>query len=185
MHRKDYRSKQQFINDIYFTTKVESFLWNKFCNNILVGHEFTWKNNGTDNSGKFVEKSNSNADYLLNIKIGDKYEKFLLEIKFAPSNNKATFKVLDLEAYIKQNAHILLFYNTGKNNLKKTNSSIEEHIQFLEKHIKYIKYALISPDNIKKMLNSYQKEKIYYMGNKECIIVPSIDFDKYFTGKSL
>lgn len=186
MSRKDYRTNQQFEQDIYFSTKIEGFLWKTFCERVLKNNTYITENYGVDNSGKVVAKSSSNADYRLKLTIDNTLYDLLLEIKFGPNSNKLTFKVQDLKAYITQNANILLFYNTGKVNLKKPqNYNIEEHIKLIENNLKYIKYTILSPDILQTILDTYVHEKIYYMGNKLSIIVPAIDYSKLFTERQL
>lgn len=186
MQRKDYRSHEQFAQDIMFTTKIETFLWKIFCKRILKDYDFVSEDYGTDNSGKIVTRSSSKADYRLKITIDNIKYDLLLEIKFGTNSSKLTFKIQDLESYIKQNANILLFYNTGPEDLKKPKDyNLTEHYNKIINNINHIKYALLSGEIMKKMLESYPHEKVYYMGNKLSIIVPSSDFSKFFEGKQL
>lgn len=186
MQRKDYRSDEQFAQDIMFSTKIEGFLWKIFCKRILKDYNYISEDYGTDNSGKIVQKSSSKADYRLKISINNIDYDLLLEIKFGTNSSKITFKVRDLQAYIKQKANILLFYNTGPEDLKKPkNYNLTEHYTKIINNIHYIKYALLSGDTMEKMLDSYPHNKVYYMGNKLSIIIPSSDFSKFFEGKQL
>lgn len=186
MNRKDFRTEKTFIKDIKFTTSIETYLWELFCQRVLKKFAYESIDYGTDNSGKFSKKSNHNADYRLKLTIDNKIYDLLLEIKFAPTNKKAVFKVQDLKAYIKQNANILLFYNQGPENLKKPKHyNVDSHIDLLSRNIKHLYYTLLSPAIMTTMLDTYQHEKLFFMGNKPSITVPSEDFSKLFRGKKL
>ena len=84
-YRKDNREKAQFEMDVALHTKKEKFmldLWVK--QQKLAGIKIVVKDNGVDNSGKFVKRSNSNADYLLTID----GKEVLAEIKTSPVSSK-------------------------------------------------------------------------------------------------
>lgn len=186
MNRKDFRTEKTFIKDIKFTTSIEKYLWELFCTRILKRIQYESIDYGTDNSGNFSKTSNHNADYRLKLTIDNKLYDLLLEIKFAPTNKKAVFKVQDLKAYIKQNANILLIYNQGPENLKKPKHyNLDDHIDLLSRNIQHLYYALLSPAIMTKMLSTYKHEKLFFMGNKPSITVPNEDFPILFRGKKL
>src|SRR5688572_22270451 len=148
MHRKDFRSTETFKKDIKFSTNLESFWWSVFMNQVEKHFNFSsvsYESYGVDNTGELVKKSNHNADYKLCFEHDNKKHEILMEIKFAPSGTKSTFKVADLQAYIKQNAHILLFYNIGNKDLKKPkNYELTEHINKIVSEFNNIRYGVIS-----------------------------------------
>lgn len=187
MIRRDFRTLKDFKKDIYYSTKIEEYLWNKFL--LSDSHGFNIKeyyDYGVDNKGDYVERANDNPDYRLVYQYkGKKYDD-LFEIKFAPNKTKLTFKVNNLQSYIKHKSKILLFYNTSDIDFRKrSDHNLKKQIKLLEANISSIKYGIITTNKILKMLDIYKVEKIYYMGNKPCIIVPCSDFDKFFTGVSL
>ena len=182
MKRKDFRSNDTFAQDIKFTTMVEKHLWNLFCQRQLKNIPYQSLDHGVDNDGNVVSVSNKAADYCLKYQHNNKIYTLLLEIKFAPTSSKAVFKVSDLESYIQQNANILLFYNTGSENLKKPKDyQLDTHLAKINNNLPYLYYTIIDPATIQRLLSYYQAEPIYFMGGKPGIIMPQSDFNKFFS----
>lgn len=161
--RKDTRTLKQFAKDIKKFTTRERLLVELFANEYRHrGHNVIILDNGVDNTGKLVQKSNSNADYELIID----GVPGLYEIKCGPVPYKATFKAHDLEAYVKQGANMLLFLGTGYNT-KKIN--MDETV-----------WCIVTPQTMQRMLdeNTIYKEKAF--GGKPCVQVMQGHFKKYF-----
>lgn len=110
--RKDVRSEAQFKQDIKEASERETMLIKLWYREMVHrGHHVTYRNNGVDNSGEFVEKSDNRPDYQVTVD----GESYLLEVKSNPYDHKQTFKIFDLESYVKLGAKILLFFGLGKN----------------------------------------------------------------------
>lgn len=182
MKRKDFRSNDTFAQDIKFTTMVEKHLWNLFCQRQLKNIPHQSIDHGVDNDGNVVSVSNKAADYCLKYKNNNKIYTILLEIKFAPTSSKAVFKVSDLESYVQQKANILLFYNSGTENLKKPKDyNLDEHLAKINANLEHMYYAIIDPKTIQQLILYYKHEPIYFMGGKLGIIMPQSDFNKFFS----
>ena len=162
-YRKDKRTKKQFKKDIKHHTTKEACLIEIFQKEVEdLGHKIEVADNGVDNSGDLVKISSCNADYLCIIDgVAGLYE-----VKCSPVKNKCTFKVYNLEQYVKQNSNILLFYGMGKD---PCNTVPNEAM-----------WAVISPSKIKQMLQDKKPYKEKFFGYKPCIRIYSEDFDKYF-----
>ena len=165
-YRKDHRTTEQFEKDIRCRTNKERFLIELFIKECEYhGKLIRIENNGVDNSGQFMQKSNCNADYSYTHdgKVN------LLEVKCSPVSHKCTFKVYNLQQYIKQEASILLFYGVGK--IDKDPSKID---------YKNTRWAIIVPEKIQQMLDEHEPYKEYLFGNKMCIQIKQEKYDKYF-----
>ncbi len=172
-YRCDSRSLKEFKKDIKNRTAKEQFLVGLFFNEIIYRN---WKirtilDNGVNNQGEIVEKSNCNADFLILYNNG---RKKLIDVKNSPVDDKMTYKVYQLQQYVKQNASILLFYGTGQidNDLSSIN-------------YKKTRFGIISPKNIQAMLDNNQHYKEPSFGNKLCIRIYKEDFEKYFKSYKL
>lgn len=172
-YRRDNRSLQEFKKDIKDRTAKEQFLINLFLREIF--HR-DWKiktilNNGVNNQGEIIEKSNCDADFLILYNSG---RKKLIDVKNSPVDDKMTYKVYQLQQYVKQNASILLFYGTGQidNDPSKIN-------------YKKTRFGIISPKNIQAMLDNNKHYKEPSFGNKLCIRIYKENFEKYFKSYKL
>jgi hypothetical protein len=92
-----------------------------------------------------------------------------MDIKNCGISKKATFKVYQLQQYLKHDAAILLFIGTG----------------FIDKDPTKLDYsntqwAVIKPEHIKKMLDELKPYKDPNFGYKECIRIYAGNFHKYF-----
>jgi len=160
--RKDHRTRRQFKEDIHNRTKKEGYLMRLFqremkCRGIAV----TYKSNGTDNKGNIQKEVTCEADYLVTI---DGQEQ-LLDIKNSPIHSKWTFKVHNLEYYVKTNAGMLVYWGTGY---------IDSDPSKINKTETY--FGIISSESIAEMLKQYKHYEEYKFGNKVCIKIPSCDF---------
>lgn len=187
--RFDYRSLEQFTEDIKFGTNMETFWVQIWLKELKLWPEFeilSIANYGVDNDGKYVKVANSNADYYIKYHRLGEYKEHPLEIKWAPTNGKATFKINNLQAYLKQNSSILLIFNTHKDTLKQTpKTSLHTHQDKILGYLPYIKWSIIGTDGIRKILNDHTHEPIPYMGNKMGLIVDPKNFHKYMVVRDL
>ena len=171
--RRDNRSVEEFEEDIKNRTTKENFLMALFRDEAtfrkwkIVGH----LDNGIDNSGKIVEKSNCDADFTIVYESG---KTKLVDIKNSPVNDKMTYKVYQLQQYVKQNASIILFYGTGKIDKDPFRINYQK-----------TKFGIISPQKIQAMLDDNEHYKEPYFGYKVCVRVYKKDFDKYFKSYEL
>lgn len=181
--RFDNRTKAGFSKDIKFGTEIESFwikLWLEEVKHWPEYEILSVNDHGVDNSGGYVSKSNGNADYYIKYNHYNVYTEHPLEIKWAPANDKATFKIQDLNNYYKSEASILFIFNTCSFNLKRPSSyNHVKHIETITSYMEHIKWGIIDHNNIRKMLNSYVHFPVPYMGNKPGIIVPPADFKNF------
>lgn len=164
--RRDIRTTEEFKRDIINRTLKERFLARLFVLEMrYYGYEAEVNELGNKNAGKFTTTSSCDADYLFVID----HHTYLTDIKNCGIDTKATFKVYQLQQYIKQGAHILLFIGTG----------------FIDKEPTKINYAntqwaFIEPAAIQKMLDELKPYKDPNFGYKECIRVYAGNFHKYF-----
>ena len=182
-YRRDHRTVQEFKADIAFRTAKEKFLMDLFVkefkynnNSIMNRHKDIYvENNGVNNNGKIVKKSNCDADYKITYTTphARTYSK-KVDIKNGLVGNKLTFKTYNLKQYVKQGAWILLFYNTGYIDKDPTSIDYEK-----------TRWAMISPKKIQQMLDENEEYNEFKFGNKPCIRIFSKDFDKYFVAKKL
>ena len=166
--RRDYRTVEQFKQDIKFRTAKEKFLVELYKKEMeLSGHKIIIENNGVDNNGDLVAKSNCEADYKITI---DDEKPFLVDIKNSFLSSKMTYKVHSLKQYVKKNVSILVFIGTGKLDGDHTNLDRSS-----------TRYGIISPENMGKILKTYEHYKEYTFGNKLCVRIRSMDFAKWLT----
>jgi hypothetical protein len=171
-YRKDIRTDEQFAKDISCRTKKEVFLKNLFVTEMVHrGYEVFVYDLGVDNKGKvFKGKSSCSVDY--RFKVNDSV--YDLDIKNSFVKNKCTFKVYNLKQYIKANAGILLFYNTGNINYDTSNIVLEK-----------TKWGVIKPDKIQKMLDDKDWYNEPKFGNKLCVQIFESEYKKYFRQQRL
>ena len=95
--RFDNRSKDTFKKDIYFSTKLEKYFFDKWVDICQQGNNIQLQNprdNGCGNDGEFIAKGNTaGADYMVYIQ--DHPERAMkknhpLEIKWVPTAGKFT-----------------------------------------------------------------------------------------------
>ncbi len=174
-YRKDYRTTEQFEQDIKYRTAKEKFLvelFRKECE--YLGYTCSITNNGIDNTGKLVKKSDCKPDYKIVIDTGVTKYDWLCEVKNSPVATKWTFKVYHLQQYVKQGANILIFWNTGR--IDKCPENIDRA---------NTRWGVIECVSIEKMLDKYTPYKEYMFGNKLCIKVPAEDFSMWINVRKL
>lgn len=168
-YRKDTRTQEQFEQNIKLGTAKEKFLvklFQKECE--YLGYKCIIVDNGVDNSGAIVKRSNCQPDYKLTINTGVLKFTNLYEIKNSPVSTKWTFKCYDLKQYVNYNANILIFWGTGY---------IEKEPEKIDKV--NTRWGILETNCIIKMLDTYKPYIEYKFGNKECIQIPSKDFSKW------
>jgi len=159
--RRDVRSLEQFKADIAHKTSVERILLNHWIEEMhFRGHTVQVEDYGIDNTGQFVLESDNRPDYCLDID-GKPY---YYEVKQNSYTHRNSFKVYDLESYIKADARILLFYGVG-------NKGEIYHDS---------RWAIIHPNSMKEMLKLPRKSNDKTWGNKEIVIVYREKFNDYF-----
>lgn len=167
--RRDVRTEEQFKQDIKEASERETMLMKLWYREMTHrGHHVTFRNNGIDNSGEFVEQSDSRPDYFVTVD-GDSY---LLEIKSNPYDHKQTFKVFDLQTYVKLRAKILLFFGLGKDK------------QSFDKE--KTRWGIIEPTAMEWMLvakDQYTGDSKW--GFKKVIVIYPREYDGYFKTEKL
>ncbi len=165
--RRDVRTEKQFKQDILEGSKRERTLINIWSTEMVRrGHNIIIKDNGIDNSGQFVEKSDNRPDYLVTIDGNTA----LYEVKSNKAAHRNSFKRHDLKSYLKCGANILLFYNIGEN----------------YQHPSYdTMISIINPNQIEEILKLPSTSRDRTWGNKEIVIVWARDFDRYFVSERL
>lgn len=188
--RFDNRSKDTFKKDIAFATRLEGYFFNEWIDrasntsNIILE---SWGDNGCGNDGGFIQSGASTfgADFKVSMFYSEKhYEDLPLEMKWVPSAGKFTLKKNDLKAYAKENAAILFIYNSrscGLDMRKPRDYNWERHIKKIEGKAKDLKWGIMFPETVKKVLGLTNRFKpIQYMGGKIGIVIQSNEFDKFF-----
>lgn len=166
--RKGNRTLSQFKKDIQLNTAKEEFLMKLAVEELKrMGYtDIAFIDNGISNSGKLIEgPTGCCPDYLLFIS----GKQHLVEIKNSSSRYKCTFKVHHLQEYIKQNAHIILFYGTGPISKNPKNINYET-----------TRWTILTPQQIQKILDQFQPYKDYCFGNKLCVQILKKDFPKFW-----
>ena len=195
--RFDHRDEGTFKKDIYFSTKIEAYFFNKWlekCSNsdtiLCVDNP---RDNGCGNDGKFIAKGNTaGADYMIDCEVanGDstlRYTDIPLEVKWVPTAGKFTLKEQDLKAYTEEEASILFIYNSvhcGTNLRKPKNYKLDEYIELLESKSSQFKWGIMWAAEVKEFYG-YAKENnlfknVRYMGNKSSVILKQEDLSKWF-----
>ncbi len=193
--RFDNRSKSTFKKDIYFSTKLEKYFFDKWVDIFRKKKTVRLENprdNGCGNDGEFIAKGNTaGADYMVDIQNHPKRtmkKDHPLEIKWVPTAGKFTLKENDLKAYIREGASILFIYNSvrcGTDMRKPKDYDLEKHVRLIESKADQIKWGIMWSQKVKEFY-SHAKENnliqpIYYMGGKQGVVLKQEDFDKWFT----
>jgi hypothetical protein len=193
--RFDNRSKNTFKKDIYFSTKLEKYFFDKWVGIFRKKKTVLLENprdNGCGNDGEFIAKGNTaGADYMVDIQNHPKRtmkKDHPLEIKWVPTAGKFTLKENDLKAYIREGASILFIYNSvrcGTDMRKPKDYDLEKHVRLIESKADQIKWGIMWSQKVKDFY-SHAKENnliqpIYYMGGKQGVVLKQEDFDKWFT----
>lgn len=168
-HRKDNRSIDQFKADIKAATQREQILMQLVSKHINLYHQdFKYESFGIDNSGEFTETSDCRPDF----KVWYANREELWEVKVNQYSHKQTFKVHDLQEYIRYNAHILLVYGIGHDKTKIDHETT--------------RWAIISPKNIAQMLadKPHQRGDSKWGGKQVVVIYPK-EYHLYFKEEKL
>jgi len=167
--RKDNRTTEQFKKDIEQRTTKERFLINLFKEIAeKEGYGVVIKDNGIDNTGKLIEKSDCRPDFEVTLVDFLGADTYLYEVKNSPVSSMWTFKVYQLEEYLKYKSHILIFWSTGY---------IDGHHDRLNKET--TRWGVIPTGKIKEMLKNHKAYNEPSFGNKKCIRIYEKDFSKY------
>lgn len=112
--RRDYRTEEQFAENIKNSTKLEAIDAEQLAEFIRnQGIKVKLIDNGADNSGKLIKNNvKGDADYIFEIENNKK----LVEIKTSPSEKFATIKSHCLPKLIKNNIWTLIVYNNKNKN---------------------------------------------------------------------
>jgi hypothetical protein len=189
--RFDFRDKETFKKDIYFSTMLEKHWWEKWLSatknrdDILVQNP---RSNGCDNTGEFIEHGpTSGADYIATLTYkGVQVEDCPVEIKWVPTSGKITLKEGDIKAYLKENAYILLIYSfAGDVDLKKPKDyDLDKHIQRIEDNLDNIAWALLSSEKLRELYQNFLADgrikPVPYVGNKNALVLKSSEYDSWF-----
>jgi len=191
-NRFDNRSVDTFKKHIKFSTKLESYFFNKWleiCDNLNHVTVSNPRNNGVDNSGKFIAKGKtSGADYMVDFEYLDsRVQNMPIEIKWVPTYGKLTLKEGDLKAYIREKAAILFIYNAEQNDIDlriPKDYNLKKHIQLIESIQNNLRWGIMEPSKVKDFYAFAQKnnmiEKIHYMGGKPGIVLKQSEFSNWF-----
>ena len=198
--RFDKRDEETFKANVWFSTMVEKYFFNKWLN-ICSVHNMKvkgWADAGCGNDGEFIEKGNTGgADYQVTGSFnGKELSDHYLEVKWCSSQGKLTLKKYDLKEYVKQDASILFIYNTvSKDNAKlkmprplpqdreRLQDVLDSHIKLLESKSQQLRWAIMWSDKVKELYNADKWENIWYFGNKPGVVLKSKDFGNWFEEK--
>ena len=193
-NRFDNRSVSRFKKDIYFSTMMEKYFFDKWRGVVKEAHGMViddWDDNGCGNDGEFIAKGNTaGADYKISARFedGDELVDHPLEIKWVPTAGKFTLKEGDLKAYVKEGASILFIYNSvncGTNMRKPKDYDLDKYKQLVESKSQQIRWGVMWSDMVEGLYNSSKENDsfrpINYMGGKSGIVLKSSDFQYWFT----
>ena len=163
-YRRDGRTVEEFKRDIKRRTKKEKFLVSLFCVEMeKQGCDCVALDHAENNDGKFLVTSDCKADYVIEIN----GRAALYDIKNSPVENKWTFKVYQLQQYLKNKVNIIIFYGTGYIDKKPKDINRET-----------TRWGVITYSLIEEMLK-YKHYKDKYFGNKSCVQIRSKDFERF------
>ena len=177
MRRMDWRTLGEFALTIYDSTARESLLtkaWAAGCLERGLG-VISLKDNGMDNEGKIAFKRqyvSHKADFLVTIensKLAIPDGTHAVDIKYCPSSYFLTYKVADLESYIKDKAYILTFLDENK--MLGANGNPDANDDISIEDIEIGQWGILTPDAMKKMLERLPQERYgqKYNGNKPSV----------------
>jgi len=186
--RFDNRSVQTFKKDIYFSTMMEKYFFDKWMKVVTAKgyvNADSWSDNGCGNDGEFIEQGNTaGADYKITLTCG---EDIPLEVKWVPTAGKFTLKEGDLKAYVEEGASILFIYNSvncGTNMRKPKDYDLDKYKQLVESKSQQIRWGVMWADRVKKLYNSCKENNLFqpisYMGGKSGIVLKSREFSNWF-----
>ena len=196
-NRFDNRSVSRFKKDIYFSTMMEKYFFDKWRGIVKETQGMViddWDNNGCGNDGEFIAKGNTaGADYKISASFEDDFNTIVLvdhplEIKWVPTAGKFTLKEGDLKAYVKEGASILFIYNSvncGTNMRKPKDYDLDKYKQLVESKSQQIRWGVMWSDMVEEFYNDAKENNLFrpinYMGGKSGVVLKSSDFGKWFT----
>jgi hypothetical protein len=196
-NRFDNRTVSTFKKDIYFSTMMEKYFFDKWRDVVKVTEGMViddWDNNGCGNDGEFIAKGNTaGADYKISASFEDCWSETIqlvdepLEIKWVPTAGKFTLKEGDLKAYVKEGASILFIYNSvncGTNMRKPKDYDLDKYKQLVESKGQQIRWGVMWSDMVERFYNNAKENNLFrpinYMGGKSGVVLKSSDFGKWF-----
>lgn len=186
--RFDNRSKATFKKDIAFGTAIERYWWHGFLAQ-LEKYSVEYANprdHGVGNDGEYVETgtNTAGADYIIDIRRGETWHRDMpMEVKWVPTAGKLTLKKNDLKAYANENAAILFIYNSVRDNVdlrKPKDYDLDRHLGRIEAKKPDIKWGVMFPHKVQRVLDTAFFEPIPYMGNKQGIIIKQHNYEAWF-----
>ncbi len=177
------RSLGKFALQIYDSTLREKRLIDSWVSMLLENEYFEEiyiQDNGVDNSGLvLLNVKNSKPDYILYTKGGELLPdgSHTIEVKFAPGFNKLTYKVDNLESYLKYDSYVLTIINSGKMG----GSGDPQHSGKIDLDYSLMGWVLFTPETVRKILQSLPHQHYFELGNKKAVQILQKDFDQYFT----
>jgi hypothetical protein len=196
-NRFDNRTVSTFKKDIYFSTMMEKYFFDKWRGIVKKAQGMViedWDNNGCGNDGEFIAKGNTaGADYKISACFEDESNTIELvyhplEIKWVPTAGKFTLKEGDLKAYVKEGASILFIYNSvncGTNMRKPKDYDLDKYKQLVESKGQQIRWGVMWSDMVARFYNNAKENDLFrpinYMGGKSGVVLKSSDFGKWFT----
>lgn len=206
-NRFDNRSVSRFKKDIYFSTMMEKYFFEKWRGIVRDTQGMViedWDNNGCGNDGEFIAKGNTaGADYKISgvfnmpalknecefFELSNHFVRnHPLEIKWVPTAGKFTLKEGDLKAYVKEGASILFIYNSvncGTNMRKPKDYDLDKYKQLVESKSQQIRWGVMWSNMVEEFYNDAKENNLFrpinYMGGKIGVVLKSSDFGKWFT----
>jgi hypothetical protein len=180
----DYRSREEFADDIKTYTGIEGFIMDKWIQEMNATENkdgCTWfaEDAGCDNSGKVIEGFvGVNHDYEVTCThCGVTEQWFSVDVKHNYNDATATFKAHNLEAYAKGDIWMLLVIGTGLNGRELRPPAYEDawKASFGRRQ-----WALVSPKQTQKIIDEVPCTKIRFMGNRPGYMIYARQFDTYF-----
>ena len=152
-YRYDYRSQDQFIDDILEATKIENYLMSLYVawlnKNRKSKSLYYFEDYGVNNSGEFIEdpsKVNCKADFLLK---RYNHSNRKIDIKFArKEHSRFHLKVRQVKKYLKDDVCIINFMGVDTSN---------------------IRFCILKPIELKDWLENAQRCNMWH---QECIRIP-------------
>jgi hypothetical protein len=188
-NRFDNRTVSTFKKDIYFSTMMEKYFFDKWRGIVKKAQGMViedWDNNGCGNDGEFIAKGNTaGADYKISACFEDESNTIELvdhplEIKWVPTAGKFTLKEGDLKAYVKEGASILFIYNSVN-----CGTNMRKYKQLVESKGQQIRWGVMWSDMVVRFYNNAKENDLFrpinYMGGKSGVVLKSSDFGKWFT----
>jgi hypothetical protein len=175
----DYRSRDEFADDIKTYTGIESFVMMKWLHEInALGTCTDAVDTGCDNSGEVIEGFvGANHDFKVTMDDGTGPIEIDVDVKHNYNNATATFKAHNLESYAKKNVHMLVVLGTGLNGRELRPPAYEDAwAQSFGRRT----WALVTPRQIQAIIDNVPCTKIRFMGNRPGYMIYARQFDQFF-----